>query len=292
MLDAFEARLADLLADALVGIAGLAVPRRGPPGAIPAADVTPFVQVISARTDPVLGDDAPVTRRVGDSLRLRTVLVLHGEVRISLVAANTVAQAARIGALDTVLVALQQEAVRQGSAFDDGTDQGFALRGLRFASASPGTEPTPLSAATWVLAFAYDGDFWPVRPEPEGPAITSIPRRLVPLPVAVPERLFARAGGPDLVIPLRIDLRTTGGAPARVVARLRGATPPGTLVGDTAGAPPGFVTVPVDAAGTANLGYRPPAILAAPARARIAASLAGEGQPTIALAELVVEVTP
>jgi hypothetical protein len=33
-------------------------------------------------------------------------------------------------------------------------------------------------------------------------------------------------------------------------------------------------------------------VLAAPTRVRIVASLAGEGQPTVALAELVVEVTP
>lgn len=291
MLEAFEARLTDLLADALAGVAGLAVPRRGR-AAIPPAGVAPFIQVIRAETEPLLGDDAPVTRRIGGSLRLRTVLVLHGEVRISLVAADALAQPARLAALDTVLVALQDESVRQGRAFDDGTDQGFELRGFRFLRADPGTDPTLLSAATWELAFAYEGDFWPVRPEPEGPAITSIPRRLVPLPVAVPERLSARAGGADLTIPLQLDLRTAGGAAPRVVARLRGAAPPGTLLGDAAGAPPGFVSVPVNASGIAALDYRPPAVLAAPARVRIAASLAGEDQPTVALADLVIEVTP
>jgi hypothetical protein len=292
VLEAFEARLADLLADALAGTAGLAVPSRGPPDAIPAADVAPFVQVIRAETEPVLGDDAPVTRRVAGSLRLRTVLVLHGEVRVSLVAANDVAQPARLAALDTVLVALQDESVRQGRAFDDDTDQGFELRGFRFLRAAPAGGSTPLSAATWELVFAYEGDFWPVRPEPEGPAITTIPRRLVPLPVAVPEVLSARAGGADVTIPLQLDLRTIGGAAPRVVARLRGAAPPGTLLGDAAGAPPGFVSVPVDADGIAELDYRPPAVLAAPTRVRIAASLAGEDRPTVALAELVIQVMP
>jgi hypothetical protein len=292
VLDAFEGRLADLLADALAGITGLAVPRRGSPAAIPAADVAPFVQVISAETDPMLGDDAPVTRRVGDSLRLRTVLVLHGEVRVSLVAANAVAQAARLAALDAVLVALQEQSVRQGRAFDDDTDQGFELHGFRFVRACPGADPTPLSAATWELLFAYQGDFWPVREEPEGPAITAIPRRLVPLPIAVPQLLSARAGGADLTIPLQLGLGITGGAPRRIVARLRGSAPPGTLLGDAAGAPPGFVSIPVDASGSAALDYRPPTVLASPARVRIAAALAGEDQPTVALAELVIEVTP
>jgi hypothetical protein len=292
VLDAFEARLADLLADALAGIAGLAVPRRGAPAAIPAADIVPFVQITRVETAAELGDDTPVTRRVDGSLRLRTVLVLHGEALIGLVAAAAVGQAARIAALDTVLVALQDEDVRRGRAFDDGTDQGFDLRGFRFVRAGPGSASTPLSAATWELTFAYEGDFWPVRPEPDAPVITAIPRRLVPLPVEVSERFATRAGGPDLTIPLRLDLRSSGGAPARIVARLRGASPPGTLLGDPAGAPPGFVNVPVDASGTASLGYRPPPVLAAPTRVRIVASLAGEGQPTVALAELVVEVTP
>ncbi len=292
MLEAFEARLADLLADALAGIAGLAVPRRGPPAAIPAAGVAPFVQVVHAETEPVLGDDAPVTRRIAGSLRLRTVLVLHGEVRVSLVAAAAVAQPARLAALDTVLVALQDESVRQGRAFDDDTDQGFELRGFRFLRAAPGAGPTPLSVATWELVFAYEGDFWPVRPEPEGPAITAIPQRLVPLPLVVPEVLSARAGGADVTIPLQLDLRTIGGAAPRVVARLRGAAPPGVLLGDAAGAPPGFVSVPVDANGIAALDYRPPAALAAPTRVRIAASLAGEDRPTVALTELVIQVTP
>ena len=103
------------------------------------------------------------------------MLVLHGDVRISLVAANSVAQPSRLAALDTVLVALQDESVRQGRAFDDGTDQGFELRGFRFLRTAPGADPTPLSAATWELVFAYEGDFWPIRPEPEGPAITAIP---------------------------------------------------------------------------------------------------------------------
>ena len=55
---------------------------------------------------------------------------------------------------------------------------------------------------------------------------------------------------------------------------------------------PGAVAVTVDEGGTANLTFRPAATLAARGTARIATSLAADGRPTVALAELAVEVLP
>jgi hypothetical protein len=108
----------------------------------------------------------------------------------------------------------------------------------------------------------------------------------------VPQGLVARAGGPDLVIPLTLDLRSLGAGPARMVARLRGAAPPGSLQGDAAEAPPGFIGVPVDATGIARLVFRPAAVLAAAVLATIQVALAGAGQATVALAEIPVRVLP
>lgn len=295
MLDAFEARLADLLADRLAapeaGVAGLAVPERGAAGSLPATGVVPHVRLLSVVADPLLGDDAPRLRPDPGGPRLRTVLALRGEAAVELVAAADASAALRLRALDAVLVALQEEALRRGTGFDDGTDQGFALRGFRFLRAGPAEGETGLAEATLRAVYAFEGEFWPVRPEAEGPAIVTIPRRLVTLPVEAPETLSARAGGPDLAIPLRLDLNATGGAPARVVARLRGAAPPGTLLGEALPAAPGSVAVAVTD-GAARLSYRPPATLEGPARARIAAALEAEGRETVPLAELVVEVLP
>jgi hypothetical protein len=293
MLDAFEARLADLLADALADEAGIATPRRSLPGeAVAPGLVLPVVRVTAVAADPLLGDDAPLVRRLpGGGLGLRTVFALRGDVALDLIPGADVTRPALLRALDAALVALGEEAVRRGAAFADGTDQGFALRGFRFREAAPPSEP----GATGLRAvFAFEGEFWPVRPEAEGPAIATIPTRMATLPVAAPEGLSAQAGGPDLTIPLRLDLRRLGAAPGNVLARLSGADPPGALLGATPppGAPAGAVAVPVAADGTADLGFRPAAALGAPAVARITLSLARAGGTGPALGEIAVQVRP
>lgn len=292
MLDAFEARLADLFADLLAGAPDLRLPQRGLPTAAPNAGILPVLRVLTAGAAAVLGDDAPRVRRLPGGLGLRTVLELEGTVGLDLIPAADVERPARLRALDRVLVAFQAEAVRTGAAFADGTDQGFALHGFRLRDAvSPELEPGGLPGRLR-LTFAFQGDFWPVRPDEDGPAITAIPTRLVSLPVQVPQGLTARAGGPELLVPLALDLRSLGAGPARVVARLRGAAPPGSLQGDAAGAPPGFIGFPVDAAGVVRLVFRPAAVLDAPALATIQVMLAGTGRPTVALAEVPVRVLP
>lgn len=288
MLDAFEARLADLFADRLMGAPDLLAPQRSLPAAPPGDGILPVLHVTGVAASPLLGDDAPQMRRLPGGLGLRTVLELQGVVAMDLVPAADISRDAWLRALDAVLVAFQASDMRSGAAFADGTDQGFALRGFRFrdAQAQEG-EPGRLRAN-----FTFDGDFWPVRPEEEGPAIASIPARLVSLPLRVPEGLVARSGGADLIIPLALDMRSLGGGPPRVVARLRGAAPPGSLVGDPAGAPAGFTGFPVDDAGIAQLVFRPAAALAAAANATIQVALASTGQSTVALAEIAVRVLP
>jgi hypothetical protein len=291
MLGAFEAALADLVADTMPA---LPAPLRRLPASLPPTGVQPVVRLLGAESIASLGDDAPQVRRRPDGgLGLRVRLALRGEAAIDLVAAAGLARADHWAALDTLLAGLQEEGVRSGAVFDDGTDRGFLLRSFRLRRAGPAPGEGVVPPASLQAVFGFEGEFWPVRAEPEGPAIVSIPARLVVLPVERPEALIARAGGPDLQIPLRLDLRALGGAPAQVVARLRGAAPPGTLVGDPApGFAAGAVAVTVDEVGTANLAFRPAATLAARGTARIAASLAAAGRPTVALAELAVEVLP
>lgn len=292
MLDAFEARLADLFADLLAGEASLRPPVRTIPAQPPNADIQPVLRVLSAAAAPLVGDDAPRVRRLPGGLGLRTVLELAGVAAIDLVPATTVARPARLAALDRVLVAMQAEDVRTGAAFADGTDQGFLLRGFRLTEAAIEGETAPMRAL-----FRFEGDFWPVQPDEDGPAIASIPTRLAVLPVRAGEALMARAGGPDLVIPVGLDLRgmtlpgLSGGEAVQVVARLRGATPPGSLIG-TAAALPGYVAYDLDPDGTVRLTFRPPATLAAAVVVRVEVALEGAGRPRLALADIGVRVLP
>lgn len=288
MLDSFEARLADLFADLLAGVTDLRAPQRNLPAAAPGTGILPVLRVTAVTASPMIGDDAPQLRRLPGGLGLRTVLDLRGQVALELLPAGAVTRDRWLRAMDAVLVAFQGPEIRSGAAFADGTDQGFSLRGFRFREAGEQEGAPGRLRAT----FDFEGDFWPVRPEAEGPAITEIPTRIVSLPLTVPTGLVARAGGPDLVIPIALDLRSLGAGPSRVVARLRGAAPPGTLVGDVVEAPEGFAGFAVDGSGVVRLVFRPAATLAAPATAAIQAMLAGAGRATVALAELPLRVLP
>lgn len=277
MLAAFEARLADILADALPGQAFSRGRATTPQNGTAAA-----VRVASAATAPLLGDDTPRLIRRPPSLALRTTLRLSGEAVIEL------AGAAVLPLVDRILVVLQAQDLRDGAGFETGADQGFALDSFRFiALGAPSDRPDLLA-----LRFGFDGLFWPVLAEPEGPAIVRIPLRLAVLPAGVPQGLRARAGGADLAVPLGLDLRATGGTASRIVARLAGASPPGSLVGDAADVPPGHVGFAVDADGIARLLYRPPATLAAPAEVTIDTALAHPGRATVPLARITVSVDP
>lgn len=278
MLAAFEARLADLLADALPGQAFARGRAVAPQNGIGAA-----VRVLSAAATPRLGDDAAELIRRPPALALRTSLRLAGEAAIELAGAAPLLPLA-----DRILVALHAPALRDGAGFETGADQGFALDAFRFAGMGAASD----RPETLALRYAFEGRFWPVLAEPEGPAIAQIPLRLAVLPAGVPQGLRARAGGPDLAVPLGLNLAAAGGAERRIVARLAGASPPGSLVGESANVPQGHVGFAVDADGIARLLYRPPATLAAPESVAIETALAFPGRPSVALARIHVAVDP
>ena len=74
MLDAFEARLADLFADLMAAEPALRPPLRSLPAAAPATLIQPVLRVLTAVATTAVGDDAPQQRRRADGIGLRTVL--------------------------------------------------------------------------------------------------------------------------------------------------------------------------------------------------------------------------
>jgi hypothetical protein len=279
MIDAFEARAADLLADRLSTTAQVRL------------------WVGAARPWLEVGDDREQVRRGPGGFELRPVLRLAGELFIELEIGApgeggpgaAVQRQTLIGALDQLLVALNDGAVRDGTAFATDVDQGFELDGFRLDRVEQA--PDALSDFRRIRAvYAYAGRFWPVQPALAGPAIETLPTRIVVLPAKRPEVLAAVAGGPDLEIPIALDLRVRSTAIARVVARLLGASPPGALIGDPTGLPPGSVGyVPDD--GRFQLVYRPPVSLSKSTRVSVELSLSRQGGKGTRLDTLHIEVS-
>lgn len=300
MLDAFEVRLADLLADELVGVANLGpIGRSGAVAAAAVGAVGIAVRIARARPTAEVGDDQRERLGARGEIRLRPRLHLEGDAVLALRAvapAGAAAGTARqrlLSVLDAVLLALHGEAVRTGRAFQlPPQDLGFDLDGFRLASFDPlpGEANDPLSAD---LVYRYSGRFWPVEEPVAGDVIASLPTRMAVMPVQVPERIVARAAGGDIAVPIRVDLRAMRGAPASLAARLAGAAPPGSLVGDPAViVPPGFVGFPAAPDGAFRLVYRPPQQLATRTDVRVQTRLAHADRPSIGLADFVIEVLP
>lgn len=298
MLDSFESRLADLLADALAGAENLGPLGRAASIAGPdAGEVGIAVRIASFAPQPHVGDDRRAELRGADRIRLRPTLHLAGEARVRLMArpppgpAALEARARLIAMLDRVLLALHPERVRSGQDFATSEDQGFELDSFRLSGAAP---PSPEAAdpLSVELTYGFAGRFWPVEAPAEGDLITTLPTRLTVLPVRLPERITARAGGANVVVPLRLDLDATGGAASAIAARLEGAAPPGALVGDGTGAPAGYAGFAVGADGVADLVYQPPADLAGRAEVRVETRLAHPDRPSIPLARFTIEVLP
>jgi hypothetical protein len=305
MLDAFEARLADLVADELSGVAALQlVTRPRSDFAAAAADperVAMIVHVLAATADLTMGDDAREKRGPRGQYQLRTTLRLKGEVAVDAVISTTggtdivARRQILMQVFDRLLVALQSDAVRSGRAFRTDTDLGFDLDGFRLARIDVREESTggfgvPASFDGVRATYDFVGRFWPVETPIEGDHIVALPTRIAVLPAAVPERIAAMAGGPDVSIRVGLDLRAFNGATARVLARLRGASPPGSLIGDTTNVPAGWVAFTPGSDGVVNIVYHPPAALTAPARVRVATALDRPSQPSIPIVELVIEV--
>jgi hypothetical protein len=297
VIDPFEARLADLVADRL-GVApeidrvtrardGLTDPAAGK------ARLT--VQVLGAQPSTEVGDDT--LERQPDGASLRPVLRLAGAAQIAVaVAAATgdadqaAERATLLAALDRLLVALHDGTVRDGSAFATGVDQGFALDGFRLEEIAPPVA-APDDFHRVVVRYSYSGRFWPLTPAVTGDRIRTLPTRLAVLPFLVTDARTTKAGQ-DLSLPIALELHSEAGATAQLTARLLGASPVGQLVGATAGLPPGSVGYSRGSDGRFTVVYRPPATVAAPATVRIAIALSSPDRPTVALGELAVVVQP
>jgi hypothetical protein len=226
---------------------------------------------------------------------LRTTLRLAGQLAISAIISPSggpnVGDRRQIvvDVVDSLLVALQRPSIRSGQDFQTGVDLGFDLDGFRFAGLSA-PEDAPASFSTIRALYDFSGRFWPVEAPVEGDAITALPTRIAVLPVQIPERIHVVAGT-DLQVPLKLDLRALNGASARVMARLRGAAPPGQLVGATNDVPAGWTAFNLDPDGSVNVVYRPPATIATPVRVGVSTALSRAQRPFVALAELTIEVS-
>lgn len=306
MLDAFETKLADMLADRLAGETLIGDVRRprvdSTPPAATAARVT--VEVVSAVPTAELGDDRLEVLGQSGAYELRPVLCLSGSVVVGLAlgsASGAEAQTQRgllLQALDHVLLALHGPEVRNGSAFGAAPEQGFSLHAFRLeritavrSEVVPGAADD--SGPHMYCCYAFAGRFWPVEPPVAGDIITTLPTRIALLPAEVPSgdaAQRARAGGPDLEIPVRLDLRAMGGAAQRLIARLMGASPPGQLVGSAVEAPAGSVSYAVDPDGAYRVVYRPPTSLDGTARVRVRLALARAEGAAIAVDTLEIEV--
>lgn len=296
MFDAFEIRLADLLANALVGAANLGpVGRAGAVADPGAGDVGITARVATFEPEPHVGDDRRARIRDAASIRLRPTLHVAGQAVIRLTSEppagpQRIEGRARLMAmLDSVLLALHPEAMRTGRAFDTGADQGFELDEFRLRNVSPLPEAAD-DILRIDLGYGFSGRFWPVVTHPEGGTITTIPTRVVAMPVRLPDRIVAQAGGASLSVPIRLDLSASDGAVSAVAARLEGAAPPGALVGDGTPAPAGFTGFAVGANGQSDLVYQPPATLAGRAEVRVETRLAHPDRPSIPLTRFAIEV--
>lgn len=307
MIDPFEAALADLLADRVGPDPAVAVVTRWRDGmADPLGDEARVaVLVLDAQVSDELGGDRDEELRGAGDISLRASLRLAGQARITVEVATTDQAAEQVGqraalvaATDAVLVALHDGEVRTGRVWGDDHDQGFAIDRFRLVRVAQPEEP-PDQFRRLDIWCDYAGRFWPTEPLVEGDLIVAPIRvRSATLDPVLPQGVRAVGGGADVVAPVVVDLRTLGGADPRLVARLSGAAPPGTLVGDTVGVPEGSVAYepadPGDGAGGAGgrfeVVFRPAAVLAGSAIARVVLSLASEDRPTARLGEFEIAV--
>lgn len=298
MLNAFEQRLADLLADALAQTPAVdGVVRAGGPAVNASASAALITaRVLSAAPREEVGDDRRELLRVPGGLDLRTLLRLSGEVLLEVTLARALnagdaatQRASLMEALDALLAVLQDSALRSGEEFDTDEDQGFELDSFVLRSVDS-QHDSPDDVRAFRVLCRYSGRFWPVEPALAGPAIERIPTRIAVLPAKFPASVRARASDGDVRVPIEVDLRELGGARGLLVARLLGSTPPGALVPDSAGAPAGSAGFAPQADGRFEVVYRPPASLAGQVRVRVRLGLASAERGTLEVGELSIEV--
>ncbi|MFV8754471.1 hypothetical protein ACNOYE_28315 [Nannocystaceae bacterium ST9] len=305
MLDAFEARLIEVLGEGLASVDALSVVARARDGlAEPTgAQVQLRVRLLDARPQAEVGDDERARLRQGSDWRRRITLRLEGEVelgfRIGLADPSQRGQQRErlVQVVDRALILLADEAVRSGHAFRADTDRGFELDGFRLLAleAPREREDGGGEGRTFTLRCRYAGRFWPVGEEQAGVAIRELPVRQVVLPIGLPTNLRAKAGAEiDIELSVEIGLLQIGAAALpepTIIARLLGASP-GELLGVAEPGAPGWVRFPLDAA-RANryvVRYRAPAAVSGKAEARIALGVARAEAARIDLGTLKVEV--
>jgi hypothetical protein len=291
MIEPFEAALADLLADRVGPDPAVAVVTRWRDGmADPLGDEARVaILVLDAQVSDELGGDRDEELRGAGDISLRSSLRLAGQARITVEVAATDQAAEQVGqraalvaATDAVLVALHDDGVRTGRAWGDDHDQGFAIDRFRLVRLAHLDDP-PDQFRRLDIWCDYGGRFWPTEPLVEGDLIA--------------EPIRVRSATLDPVLPLGVRA-VGGGADVRLVARLSGAAPPGSLVGDTIGVPEGWVAydpaAPAEGADEASerfdVVFRPAAVLAGSAIARVVLSLAGGDHPTARLGEFEIAV--
>lgn len=301
MINAFESRLTDMLADSLSGVSEVQLvtrPRYDMDTAAPSAtEAAVVVRVLTAKSQTKLGDDSLERQGQKGAYELRTMLYLSGTVELEIVidpgSTGTEVEQRRatlMHSLDQLVLSLHNEEVRNGRAFQTGADLGFDLDGFRLVSIEPPAEE-PDNFARFRMLYSYSGRFWPVETPAEGDLIRTLPTRIAVLPMQIPEKNVAIAGGSDITIPIHVDLRALNSASARLMARLRGASPPGNLVGDTTGMPPGgWVFWVPDSDGIFQIIYHPPASVSGTVFVGVSSALDTESGPRIALGDFDIEV--
>jgi hypothetical protein len=304
MLDAFEARLIEVLGDGLASVAALSVVARPRDGlAAPTGDKVQLrVRMLDARPQAEVGDDERTRFRDGSDWRRRITLRLEGEVELAfrIGSANPAQRPQQrerlVGVVDRALVLLADEPVRSGQAFRSDNDRGFELDGFRLLGleAPRETDSEGGEGRIFTLRYHYAGRFWPVGEDQAGAAIRELPVRQVVLPIGLPSGLRVKAGS-DLDIELSIDILAMEiGAAALpesvIVARLLGASP-GELLG-VASPAAGWVRVAGDPEDRTRfvVRYRSPAAVSGKAEARIAVSVDRPEAARVDLGTLKVEV--
>lgn len=291
MIDPFELALADLLADR----AGVQSVRRA--GADAPTPVSGTAHVVVGVVDAIAGDEVGIDRdeRVTRTIERRSQR-LSGRVRIVLSVEPSGGQsgaerrATLWQAVDAVLVVLHAPDVRDGSAWGADHASGFAIDRFRLLRVGEPAPPESADADRLEVWCEYSGRFWPVDPIVEGDVIVEpIPTRIVVLDADLPVGLTAASGGPELAVPISVDLRTFDATP-RLVARLSGSAPPGELIGDAADVPSGSMGYVPDENGRFTVVFRPAAALTAPASARVVLGLASVDRPTVRIGALQIEV--
>ncbi len=301
MLNSFEKRLADLIADGLSTEAGLQLvtrPRSDLPSVASAnSKAVVIVRLFDARCDGHMGDDGLERRGARGEYRLKTILTMSGtallECRISPTGGASLEQRrlTLLRVVDSLMLFLHKPEVRNGKAFDLTEDQGFKIEGFRLDSLA---HPTGVDDdfSRIELRYHFNGQFWPVEPEIEGAVITMMPSRLTVLPLGIPESITVKAGAPVQSIAFFCDKRESGGALMEIVARLRGASPAGVLSGDTTGLTGGWTSFPVTSSGECSILYAPPAGISKTVIDRLVVALRKGNGPGALLAESEIVVAP